>query len=199
MKINLKKLILSFLLVPCALFAKNGGQVEDQPQVLEKAMSLDAFGALKEKRNGYLYLDLPNEYISELLPLINCPGQMIPPPHFESKQGIGAHISVIDTDERIKHDIWEIDEIGQTFNFEIKEVRSTKIKWRKITKKIWVLTFNSPQLEELRESYGLSSTPKGYDFYLLIGQQIPSTQNDEVEEDYDEQWFVEETHLGNRP
>ncbi len=42
------------LVTPFAALAKEDYQIENQPQVIEKALVLENFGELKQKDNGYL-------------------------------------------------------------------------------------------------------------------------------------------------
>lgn len=148
-------------------------QVEDQIQVVEKALQLEQRGILKQKDNGYLYLDVSNEFISEILPLIEAQGKIVPPRHYTSKKGIGAHISVMYENEQILNEIWEIQELGQEFSFHVMELRTVKLNKDGKMKKLWLLAVSAPELEALRESYGLSSKLKNHDFHITIGTQIP--------------------------
>jgi hypothetical protein len=179
MKLFTKKLILTAVFAvftPFALFA-NDYRVEDQPQVIEKALVLDNFGVLKQKENGYLYLDVTNEFISEIIPLIECEGRLVPPRHYTSKKGIGAHISVMYENERIDHEIWNVRELGHTYSFNVKELRTVKITRDGRMKKLWLLALEAPTLERLRENYGLSNKIKGHDMHITIGYQLPASQN----------------------
>ena len=179
-----------------SLIAKDDHRVEDQSKVIEQTLTLDHFGVLKQKPNGYLYLDVPNEYISELLPLIEAPGRITPPQHYTSKKGIGAHISVMYENEQIDNEIWEIGELGETYSFTIKELRTVKINRNNKTKKLWLIALDSPQLESLRKDYGLPNRIKGHDFHITLGYQLPAAQNlsEAVEIDFadlDEEVYVE--------
>lgn len=148
-------------------------QVEDQPQVIEKVVQFEQKGVLKQKPNGYLYLVVSRDFISEALPLIDVQGKIVPPQHYTSKKGIGAHISVIDENEQIANEIWEIKELGQEFTFTIKELRTVKLNKDGKMKKLWLLAVAAPELEKLRESYGLPSKLKGHDFHITLGAQVP--------------------------
>ena len=195
MKLFSKKffiLTLLTLVLPFAAFAKVDYQVEPQPQVVEMALSLENCGELKQKDNGYLYVDVSDKFIAEILPLLECPGRIAPPSHYTSKKGIGAHVSVMYENERITNDLWEIAELGETYAFDVTELRSLKVANRDgHMKKLWLIALDAPQLEQLRESYGLAPKLKGY--------QLPAAKNPEGEveieilfvEDLDEQIFAE--------
>lgn len=169
------------LFLPLSLLANVDYQVENQPKVIEATASLDHHGVLKQKDNGYLYVEVPNEYISVLLPMIDCEGRIVPPRHYTSKKGIGAHVSVMYENERIDHEIWNVDEMGEVFSFDVKELRTVKLTRDNKTKKLWLLALSAPDLEILREAYGLSSKLKGHDFHITLGYQLPTVQTKQAE------------------
>lgn len=147
--------------------------VEHQPQVLEKVTEFTAKGVLKQKPNGYLYVEVAKEYIADIVPLIDAKGKIVPPRHFSSKKGIGAHISVMYENEQIDNEIWEIAELGKEYTFTVKELRTVKLTSNNKLRKLWLLAVEAPELQKLRESYGLSSFLKGHDFHITLGTQVP--------------------------
>lgn len=179
-------ILTSSLIAPA--FAADDYQVESQPQVIEKVALFDLKGILKQKANGYLYVEVSRDFIAEALPLIDAPGKIVPPRHYTSKKGIGAHISVMYEDEQISNEIWEIQELGQEFTFTIMELRTVKLKQSNKLKKLWLLAVAAPELEKLRESYGLSPRLKDHDFHITIGTQVPGKPQEKVIlfEDYEE-------------
>ncbi|MBA2369898.1 MAG: hypothetical protein H0V82_12910 [Candidatus Protochlamydia sp.] len=154
-------------------FAAVDYQVENQPQVIETVVQFEQKGILKQKDNGYLYVEVSRHFIAETLPLIDAQGKIIPPQHYTSKKGIGAHISVMYENEQIMNEIWEIKELGQEFTFTVMELRTVKLNKNNKLKKLWLLAVSAPQLEKLRESYGLSPRLKNHDFHITIGAQVP--------------------------
>lgn len=161
-------------------FADVDYQIENQPQVIEQTTCLEHKGVLKQKPNGYLYVDVSNEFIASLLPLIEAQGTIVPPSHYKSKKGIGAHISVMYENELIMNDIWEIKELGQEYSFEVLELRTVKIMSSGKAKKLWLLAVSAPELENLRKSYNLSPRLKGHDFHITLGYQLPGKAAAEV-------------------
>lgn len=147
--------------------------VENQPQVIEEAIKLQQRGILKQKDNGYLYLEVSKDFIAKTLPLIEAPGKIIPPHHYTSRKGIGAHISVMYENEQILNEIWEIAELGQEFEFTVSELRTVKINSRNKMKKLWLISVEAPQLVRLRQAYGLPQFIKDHDFHITLGSQIP--------------------------
>lgn len=174
--------LIIFLFTFSLSYAKEDYQIEIQYQVIEAAHQIEQKGVLKQKDNGYLYVDVSNDFIAKLLPLIDVPGKLVPPRHYTSKKGIGAHISVMYENEQIDHEIWEISELGQVFNFQVKELRTVKLNKDGKMKKLWLIALEAPALEQLRESYGLSSKLKGHDFHITIAYQIPGKANSEITE-----------------
>ena len=154
-------------------FAAEDYLVENQPQVIEKVVQFVQKGILKQKDNGYLYVEVSKDFIAEALPLIDAQGKIVPPRHYTSKKGIGAHISVMYENEQILNEIWEIKELGQEFTFFVMELRTVKLNKDNKVKKLWLLAVAAPELEKLRESYGLSSRLKDHDFHITIGTQVP--------------------------
>lgn len=148
-------------------------QVEQQPQVIEQIIQIEHKGILKQKENGYLYLEVSKDFIAQSLPLIDAPGKIVPPRHYSSKKGIGAHISVMYENEQIENEIWEIKELGREYTFTLLELRTVKLNKDNKMKKLWLIAVSSPELEKLREKYGLSSLLKGHDFHITVGTQIP--------------------------
>lgn len=173
----LNRFIRSFLVIALvtssALFAAVDYVVEFQPQVLEKVCQFKAKGTLKQKPNGYLYIEVAREYIADILPLIDAKGIIVPPQHYKSKKGIGAHISVMYENEQIENEIWEIAELGKEYTFTVMELRSVKLNNNGKLRKLWLLAVDAPELQKLRESYGLPSLLKNHDFHITIGTQVP--------------------------
>lgn len=149
--------------------------LEDQAYVVDEARGICAAGILKQKDNGYLYVQVDNRFVTEILPLIQVEGKIVPPVHVTSKKGIGAHISVMYENERINNEIWTINEIGNEFSFQVLELRTVKIIKEGKAKKLWLLAVSCPELSVLRESYGLKPLLKGHDFHITLGYQIPGS------------------------
>ena len=169
MKLITKFFYSLIILVFCVnlLSAKEDYRIEDQPKALQEAFSIPAFGILKQKDNGFIYLDVDNAYIDDVIPLMEIPGELRPRP--TAAKSMGAHISVFDEKENVQP-----FELGQLFYFDLKDIRSFTLHTRDGLKKLWVISTESPELEALRESYGLSSKLKGYDYHISLGKQMPS-------------------------
>lgn len=176
----LKSFIQSFFIILIAsaslfspLLAKVDYQVEDQPLVIEKVIQYEQKGILKQKPNGYLYIEVSRDFIAETLPLIAAQSKIVPPQHYTSKKGIGAHISVMYENEQILNEIWQIYELGQEFTFTVMELRTVKLNKNNKVKKLWLIAVAAPELEKLRESYGLPPQLNNHDFHITLGTQVP--------------------------
>jgi len=173
---NIKNKVIFFLcyivLSFSSLGAKDDFRLEDQPNALEQAHSIKSCGVLKQKENGFVYLDVSNEFVTSILPLLEHEGRLSPRP--TSSKSIGAHISVFYEKEEIVP-----KELGEVFSFKVKEIRTFTLSSRDGLKKLWVIAVDSPELGQLRESYGLSPKLKGYDYHISLAKQLPSEYQDE--------------------
>lgn len=167
----IKKSFFSFSLLLLAVLSPLSGKedhrVELQPTAIEHMETLPNTGILKQKENGFVYLDVPNEFITDVIPLLDHPGRLQPRP--TASKSIGAHISVFHEGENIAP-----EELNAPFSFSVKEIRSFTLNTRDGLKKLWVIAVNSPELESLRKSYGCSPKLKGYDFHITLGKQMPA-------------------------
>jgi hypothetical protein len=159
---------LSLLLVVLApLTAKEDHRSESQPIAIEHAVDLPSQGILKQKENGFIYLDVSNAFITEIIPLLEHEGEIRGRP--TAARSMGAHVSVFDEKEEIVP-----AELGHPFSFQVKEIRSFTLSSRDGLKKLWVIAVDAPELEQLREKYGCSPKMKGHDFHITLGNQMPS-------------------------
>lgn len=149
-----------------SLTAKEDYMLENQPSVVAEACHLSDRGVLTQKPNGFIYLNVSNQFITALTPLLEIPGELKSPP--TAARSVGAHISVFEESENIMP-----LELNQTFSFSVKEVRSLVIHTRDGLKKLWIIAVDSPELEALRQSYGCSPKLKGHDFHITLGKQMP--------------------------
>lgn len=52
-------------------------------------IQLEQKGILKQKENGYLYVDVSNDFISEALSSIEAPGKIVPLRQFKGRKSNG--------------------------------------------------------------------------------------------------------------
>lgn len=153
---------------------------------LQPASSLDVLshvetqlsrqGTLKQA-GRFVYVDLDDGYIHQLIQLVSEKG-FEKPPYFEPSEkgaaigshviGVGAHISVIYPDE-IGEDI-AIEEVGETVSFRPVQchiVRPPRLGWSGVADEAYVLVIDAPRIRQIREKYGLR--PEGHKLHITIG------------------------------
>ena len=133
------------------------------PEIKETAEKLAPTGQLRQV-DGLVYLNIDNDYIHRLFPLIENT-QFLKPDYF-SPNKIGAHVSVIYPEENI---LCGSDDLDRVHGFKIKNVCSATLNERNY----FILTVASESLFHIREKYELPKMPifKGYsvDFHITIG------------------------------
>jgi hypothetical protein len=116
-------------------------------------------GVLKQTKEGFVYIKLSNDVIHGLFTLIDEEG-IEEPPYF-GKGEIGAHISVISDEEAEEKEIEKIDELGEEFSFKMLGMKSVKPKGWKEMARVWFVEFEAPEIEKMRQKYGLPKSYKG--------------------------------------
>jgi len=133
------------------------------PSLLEAAKKLPNSGTLVNTPENYLYLDIDDNFIHELFPMLANESIKIPN-YFEGKNS-GAHLSVIYPEE--KREI-NADDYGQEHSFSVLDVGVATLH----DKDYYVLWVAAPTLQILRQEYFLNPQLffKGYriDFHITI-------------------------------
>ncbi len=123
--------------------------------------------ALLREKNGFFYLEVPQDLIEGFIKLIprkglDKPEKAIPPSDY-----VGAHISVI-TVEEAKKLKKSVKEVGETFEFKIEGIGVAEPqKWEDV-KEVYFINVKSHELESLRKKYGFSRLIKGHDFHISV-------------------------------
>jgi len=121
-------------------------------------------GQLVVKSDGFVYLKVDDAYIHALYPLLDLKKEGFKkPPYFRSPEAPGAHISVFNVNENI-----EPNEVGQNFHFDLKQIMI--VKPSKNTSYA-VLQVESPELEKLREKYGLGPKLHGHEYHISLAKK----------------------------
>jgi len=135
----------------------------DNPKLINRALELPSTGYLFTSSENLIYLDVDNEYIHQLFPLLK--NKQVKKPNYFGGDLIGAHISTIYPEENIRI---HKEDLGQKHEFKVKGIFTAKLHF----KKYYVLIIESSTLLELRRKYGLSDMPffNGYfvDFHITI-------------------------------
>jgi hypothetical protein len=133
------------------------------PALLEAAKNLPNTGTLVNTPENYLYLDISDEFIHQLFPMLNLPN-IEKPDYFEGKN-TGAHLSVIYPEE--KREI-NADDYGTEHSFSVLDVGVATLH----KKDYYVLWVAAPTLATLRREYFLHNQLffKGYwiDYHITI-------------------------------
>jgi hypothetical protein len=115
-------------------------------------------------------MSVPNSLARGVFDTLNAPGVELPP---GSKGGaFNAHCSVMRPEEiaQIPGGADAITERGHEMTYTLGPLRTvTPQGWTEMSK-VWFLTVQSPDLEALRKSYGLSARPKNneFDFHISV-------------------------------
>lgn len=129
------------------------------------ATHLPLSGKLKMDDRGFIYLDLPDAYIYELVPFLDTPG-VAAPPYFDTLYKAGAHITVALTSENhlpLTPALFE-EQIPFTLTgcyFVEPE------NWLEM-ETIWFITVDAPRLSEIRTEMGLSPKVQGHEFHITF-------------------------------
>ncbi len=125
-------------------------------------------GILKQNKQGLVFLDVDNRFISSLLPYLKAYG-LVRPPYFNIfASPDGAHVPVIPGREVDFHYLTEIAELDREFSFEIEGLYSMEpTAWPEV-EQVWFFKVHSPELEKLRRKYFLPSLPGGHSFHIAI-------------------------------
>jgi hypothetical protein len=132
-------------------------------ELIEKTKTLPKQGALKISDERLVYLDIDDNYIHQLFPLIGYIG-VRKPDYFS--MGIGAHISVIYPNEHEAH----IHETDSFYQFEVINLFKAQTE----DAMYFALKVKSPELLKLRSQYQLAPqlNLNGYsvDLHITIGK-----------------------------
>ncbi len=124
---------------------------------------------LKQTKDGFVYLDIPDEYVKTLFPLCDDPKAVLPP--YFGKGMAGAHVSVISADEMKASSGITIDDIGKKFSFRIVNADSVKPDGWKGVDKVHFLTLACPEIEAMRTRHGFSPKMGNHDYHITFGIQ----------------------------
>lgn len=111
--------------------------------------------------NGFVYVDLDDEYVHKLITFIQQDGFQ------EPEIPVGAHITFMYPDETIKYGINEMEDCGEVISFVPKKCQVVHPpRWKEIGE-VYFIVVDAPQIDQIREKYGLPK--REYDFHITIG------------------------------
>ena len=125
-------------------------------------------GKLKQTDDGFVYVKIDDNFIDGVYPLL--PDDSIEKPPYFDKDGIGAHISAITTDEIEEKKIKKIKELDEDIPFSFKDVYCTNPEGWDEMEKVWFVSVDIPELVKIRKKYKLPDTyeNKGHDFHITV-------------------------------
>lgn len=133
-----------------------------------KMKEVEFKGTLKKTKDNFIYLDVSNNIINGLFSNIDEENIKKPPYNIKSFNNVGAHISVISSDEYKDNNIEDIKEIGQEFNFRFKDIKATNPDGWDEVKEVYFMEVKSKELENLRQKYKLSKLLEKHQFHITI-------------------------------
>lgn len=113
--------------------------------------------------DGFVYVQVDNDYIKSLVPLLSDLGYVEPDYFGEGK--VGAHITVIYPEELKLFGIDAIQEEGEPIAFTIKDCEV--VFPRKNFESAYLILVDAPRLDTLRDKYGLGK--REYAFHITVG------------------------------
>lgn len=138
----------------------------DLPKLMHKAVQLEPVGFMARSAENLTYLDIDDDYIHALFPLLTDKQARVP--DYFSENLIGAHISVIYPEENT---IIMPNDLEKAHRFSIKGVYTAELELE--LKMYYFLLIESPSLVALRKKYGLASRPcfKSHlvEFHITVG------------------------------
>lgn len=126
-------------------------------------------GTLYLADSGWILLTVPNALVRGMFAAMREPGIELPPG--ANGGPLNAHISVFRPEELAElGGPDKITERGKTFHYSIGRLVAVEPDGWSEMARAWFLRVHSPELQQLRRSYGLSSLPNNgkYDFHITV-------------------------------
>ena len=123
-------------------------------------------GELKQTKDGFVYLDVPDEIVKGFSKA-TADDVKLPPYWTKASNKVGAHISVIKSDESRDLDV-RIKELGSSIQYQITDLKQLKPEGWDEMDQVYFLVVKSAELEKLRKEYGLPAKIDGHEFHITI-------------------------------
>lgn len=127
-------------------------------------------GTLYLSESGWILLSVPNAFVRGVFSAMDEQGVELPPGPADGP--FNAHISVFRKEELERiGGADKVTERGKQFSYRLGGLYSmTPDGWPGVSK-VWYVRVHSPELMNLRKSYGLSALPgeSQYDFHITVG------------------------------
>tara|TARA_Y100000310_G_scaffold13838_1_gene14136 strand:- start:17388 stop:17957 length:570 start_codon:yes stop_codon:yes gene_type:complete len=135
----------------------------------KKPKNISLTGTLKQNSEGFVYIDIPDDFLFGLFKLLD-EGEAKKPPYFgKGSKKVGAHISVMNGEEVEENGIKKITELGKEYDFELGKLKSVDPEgWNEMSQ-VYFLEVKCPELEKLRQKYKLPKKIRGHEFHITFG------------------------------
>lgn len=170
------KALLLFVLISASLVA----QAPNCNKIMQEIQrSLPRSGVLRQDLQRFVYVDLDTAYVDRLLPYIQKEGFDRPPYFGDSLGGKslgelrGSRIAVIYPDESAIYNLTGLEEIGRTVPFKVKSCETIFVGIPGY-ESAYILTVDSPYLDQLRQKYNLPA--KRMDYHIVIGMKAKKVE-----------------------
>lgn len=133
------------------------------------AVAYNLAGRLYLSQSGYLLLNVPNALVRGTFSAMSEPGIELPPAGPDGN--LNAHITVMSPDEVTQAGGPDkITERGKQYAYTLGRVYSVEPDGWPGVARVWYVKVHSPELQQLRRSYGLSSLPRDgkHDFHVSV-------------------------------
>lgn len=116
-------------------------------------------GELYASSSGWIMLSAPNAFLRGIFSSLHVPGVELPT---NDKGLFNAHITVMRPEEVARiGGVDKIRERGRHFSYQLGPIRSVEPEGWPEVERCWFVSIISPELENLRKSYGLAPLPDG--------------------------------------
>lgn len=163
----MKKFFLSCLFLSYFGFAAVPVIIENHSLLSYVKEHLPQTGLLKQTEEGFIYIELPSEYVFETFPLIEQEFLSLPPYFGEGK--VGAHITVATREEIAQRGFPPIPHLGEQIPFSIVHFAKVLLAENSpLGTEAYLFLIEAPMLEEIRAQLGLSPKIKDYEFHITV-------------------------------
>lgn len=116
-------------------------------------------GVIKQSDDGFTYVKVDDKIVDGLFAIMDKNDNPVKPPYF-GKDGIGAHISMISSEEGEKMEE-KIKEIGREVKFKLGNIVSLNPEGWDEMDHVWFVQVKCPEISKIRKRYGLPATYNG--------------------------------------
>lgn len=138
---------------------------EKQTKTASRKISVPLKGVLRQTKDGFVYVDISNDVIHGLFQLIDEEGIEKPPYMNDEFNNVGAHISVIGKKELTDK---VFTDSGKVITFKMGRFYSVEPEGWEEMERVWFIEVDSPDLENIREKYGLSKKHNDHEYHITI-------------------------------